>query len=204
MNAGNEESIRKRRESKRAKRSEEKRQRISERISKANQRWQKYSNIDYELVFFISRYYDRLPLCATCQNFFTTHQTHFLSDDPRASIDYAADAALRSSSHKTITMKEAAKARLIQDYDKQTDLIFHLCDTCLSKCKEIRTELKQLSATRKTPSFSNSPLIPPTVSPQRSPLSSPVAPLRSFDQLQAPSTPHQSNVTSSSECCLCS
>ncbi|CAF1231118.1 unnamed protein product [Adineta ricciae] len=169
VHKGSEESVRQRREEKRAKRSEEKKRKIDEKISQANQRWQKYSNIDYDLVFFISRYYDRLPLCSTCRNYFVTHQTHNLLDDPRASLDYVADEALRLSSNKNLTLKQAAKSRLIKDYDKQTDLIFHLCDECLSKCEQIRNELKQISAARKaspnvnitpainSPSFSSSP-----------------------------------------------
>jgi hypothetical protein len=154
-----EESIRKRRQNKRAKRSEEKKRKIEEKIFKANQRWQKYSNIDYELVFFISRYYDQLPLCSDCRNYFVTHQTQFLADDPRASLDYAADAILHSPSNKTMTMKQAAKSRLIRDYDKQTDIIFKLCDSCLTKCEQIRNELKQINLAQKMLNESNSPNI---------------------------------------------
>lgn len=156
---GSEESLRKRRQNKRDKRPEEKKRRIEERILKANERWQKYSNIDYELVFFISRYYDQLPLCSNCRNYFTTHQTQSLADDPRASLDYAADAVLHSPNNKTLTMKQAAKSRLIQDYDKQTDIIFNLCDTCLTKCEQIRNELKQINFAKKMSNESNSPNI---------------------------------------------
>ncbi|CAF4107991.1 unnamed protein product [Adineta steineri] len=157
MHKDSEESIRKRRDNKRMKRSEEKKRKIKEKISKANERWQKYSNIDYELVFFISRYYDQLPLCLNCRNYFITHQTQFLAEDPRASLDYAADAIIKSSNDKTITMKQAAKARLIKDYDKQTDIIFHLCDSCLTKCEQIRNELKQIRSTQKMSNELNSP-----------------------------------------------
>ncbi|CAF2520566.1 unnamed protein product [Rotaria sp. Silwood2] len=152
-----EESIRERRQKKRAKRSEEKKRKIEEKINKANQRWQKYSNIDYELVFFISRYYDQLPLCLNCRNYFTTHQVQFLADDPRASLDYAAEDVLRSSSNKTLTLKKAAKARLIKDYDKQTSIIFNLCDTCLTRCEQIRNELKQINYSQKMSNEFNSP-----------------------------------------------
>jgi hypothetical protein len=153
------ESVRKRRQNKRAKRSEEKKRKIEEKISQANQRWQKYSNIDYELVFFISRYYDQLPLCSNCRNYFVTHQTQFLAEDPRASLDYAADAVLHSPNNKTMTMKQAAKARLIHDYDKQSDIIFNLCDTCLTKCEQIHNELKQINFAQKLSNQSNSPNI---------------------------------------------
>ncbi|CAF0839919.1 unnamed protein product [Rotaria sordida] len=149
MHKGSEESVRERRQKKRTKRSEEKKRKIEEKVNKANQRWQKYSNIDYELVFFISRYYDQLPLCSNCRNYFTTHQTQFLADDPRASLDYAAEAILHSPNDKTLTLKKAAKARLIKDYDKQTNIIFNLCDTCLIKCEEIRNELKQINDAQK-------------------------------------------------------
>ncbi|CAF3496913.1 unnamed protein product [Rotaria sp. Silwood1] len=152
-----EESVRERRQQKRAKRSEEKKRKIEEKIKKANQRWQKYSNIDYELVFFISRYYDQLPLCSNCRNYFTTHQAQFLADDPRASLDYAAEDILRSSSNKTLTLKKAAKARLIKDYDKQTSIIFNLCDSCLTRCKQIRNELKQINYVQKMSNELNSP-----------------------------------------------
>ena len=162
---GSEESIRKNRQNKRAKRSEAKKRKIEERVQQANQRWQKYSNIDYELVLFISRYSDQLPLCSSCRNYFITHQTQVLTEDPRASIDYAADAVLHSPNHKTMTMKQAAKARLIQDYDKQSDILFNLCDTCLTKCEQIRNELKQINFTRKVLNESNdSPSLSPTIS----------------------------------------
>ena len=141
--------MRKRRQSKREKRSEEKKRKIEERVFKANQRWEKYSNIDYELVFFISRYYDQLPLCSDCRTYFISNQTQFLSEDPRASLDYAADVVLSSPNNKAMTMKQAAKARLIQDYDKQSDILFNLCDTCLQKCEQIRNELKEINFARK-------------------------------------------------------
>ena len=156
---GSEESVLQRRHSKRAKRSEEKKRKIEERIQKANQRWQKYSNIDYELVFFISRYYDQLPLCSNCRNYFITYRTQFLSEDPRASLDYAADAVLHSPSNKSITLKQAAKSKLIKDYDKQTDIIFNLCDACLTKCEQIRNELKQINSAQKLSNEPNSPSI---------------------------------------------
>jgi hypothetical protein len=156
---GSEESIRQRRQNKRAKRSEEKKRKIEDKVLRANQRWQKYSNIDYELVFFISRYYDQLPLCSNCQNYFITHQTQVLAEDPRASLDYAADAVLHSPSNQAMTMKQAAKARLIQDYDKQTDIIFNLCERCLNKCEQIRNELKQINFAQKMSHESNSPNI---------------------------------------------
>ena len=152
-----EESVRQRRQSKRSKRSADKKRRIEERVSGANQRWQKYSSIDYELIFFISRYYEQLPLCSACRNYFVTNRTHFLADNPRASLDYAADDALRSASQQSITLKQAAKARLIKDYDKQTDVIFHLCDSCLTKCKQIRNELKQMNFDKKTSGESSLP-----------------------------------------------
>jgi hypothetical protein len=160
--------VRERRHNKRAKRSEEKKRKIEEKISQANQRWQKYSNVDYELVFFISRYYDQLPLCSNCRNYFITQRTHFLSDDPRASLDYAADAVLHSPSNKSITLKQAAKARLIKDYDKQTDIIFNLCDTCLPKCEQIRNELKQINFAQKmtmtTPETQQQSIVSPSPS----------------------------------------
>jgi hypothetical protein len=70
-----------------------------------------------------------------------------------------------------MTMKQAAKARLIQDYDKQSDILFNLCDTCLTKCEQIRNELKQINFTRKILNESNdsptiSSPIPPSPSPQ--------------------------------------
>lgn len=173
MHKGSEESIRKRRTEKRAKRSEERQRRIHDKILQANQRWQKYSNIDYELVFFISRYYDQLPLCSNCLNYFVTHETQFLTDDPRASVDYAADEVLHSPSYKSMTLKQAAKSRLIKDYDKQTDIIFNLCDTCLTKCEQIRNELKQLNLTKKMFNESNSPAISP---PDSSSFSVPITP----------------------------
>ena len=154
-----EDAVRKRRQSKRSKRSEDKKRRIEARVSEANQRWQKYSSIDYELIFFISRYYEQLPLCSACRNYFVTNRTQFLADDPRASLDYAADDALRSASQQSITLKQAAKARLIKDYDKQTDVLFHLCDSCLTKCKQIRNELKQLNFDKKTSIGSSSPAV---------------------------------------------
>ncbi|CAF4285183.1 unnamed protein product, partial [Rotaria sordida] len=86
---------------------------------------------------------------SNCRNYFTTHQTQFLADDPRASLDYAAETVLHSPNNKTLTLKKAAKARLIKDYDKQTNIIFNLCDTCLIKCKEIRNELKQINDAQK-------------------------------------------------------
>ncbi|CAF4813605.1 unnamed protein product, partial [Rotaria socialis] len=58
IHKGSESSVSERRKKKHAKRSEEKKRKIEEKIYKANQRWQKYSTIDYELVLFISRYYD--------------------------------------------------------------------------------------------------------------------------------------------------
>ena len=146
---GDEESVCKRRNHKRAQRSEEKKRRIEEKVSTANQRWQKYSNVDYELVFFVSRYFDQLPLCSNCRNYFVTHRAQFLSEDPRASLDYAADSALQSASTKSLTLKEAAKARLIRDYDKQTDVIFNLCDNCLTACTRIRNDLKQMHSAEK-------------------------------------------------------
>ena len=149
VSAGSDESVRRRRQSKREKRPEEKKRKVEQKILQANQRWQKYSNIDYELVFFISRYYDQLPLCSNCRSYFTTQQTQFLSEDPRASLDYAADAVLNSPDNKTMTMKQAAKSRLIQDYDKQSDILFNLCDTCFRKCTEIRNELKEINFARK-------------------------------------------------------
>lgn len=48
-----------------------------------------------------------------------------------------------------MTMKQAAKAHLIQDYDKQSDILFNLCDTCLMKCEQIRNELKDINFARK-------------------------------------------------------
>ena len=119
----------------------------------------KYSNIDYELVLFISRYYDQLPLCSNCRNYFVTHRTQFLAEDPRASLDYAADVVLHSPTNEAMTMKQAAKARLIQDYDKQSDILFNLCDTCLNKCEQIRNELKQINFARKMVNESDSPTI---------------------------------------------
>ncbi|CAM4743809.1 unnamed protein product [Rotaria magnacalcarata] len=157
IHKGSESSVSERRKKKHAKRSEEKKRKIEEKIYNANQRWQKYSTIDYELVLFISRYYDQLPLCSNCRNYFVTNQTQFLADDPRASYDYAAEAVLLSSSNKTLTMKKAAKARLIKDYDKQTNVIFNLCDTCLVKCEQIRNELKQINSTKKISNETNSP-----------------------------------------------
>lgn len=144
-----EELIRQRREMKRSKRSEEKKRRIAEKVSNANQRWKKYSNIDYELVLFISRYFDQLPLCSSCRKYFITHRTDFLSENPRASIDYAAEEAMKLVAKKSLTLKQIAKTKLIQDYDKQTELMFHLCDSCLIKCEEIRNELKQRNIARK-------------------------------------------------------
>ena len=200
---GSEESIRKRRQNKRAKRSEEKKRKVDEKISKANQRWQKYSNIDYELVFFISRYYDQLPLCSSCRNYFITHQTQFLAEDPRASLDYAADAVLRSSSNKSITIKQAAKARLIKDYDKQTDIIFHLCETCLTKCELIHTELKQISFAQKMSNESNINMTRSEL--QQPPIVSSSLPSNMFnfdEHLVSPSPlnikDHQQNLTSES------
>ena len=152
---GDEESVRKRRYEKRAQRSEEKKRRIEEKVSNANQRWQKYSNVDYELVFFVSRYFDQLPLCSSCRNYFVTHRAQFLSEDPRASLDYAADTALRSASTKILTLKQAAKARLIRDYDKQTDVIFNLCDNCLNTCTRIRNDLKEINTAQKISSGSS-------------------------------------------------
>ena len=149
IHKGSEESIRQRREDKRAKRSEEKKRRIAERVSNANQRWQKYSNIDDELVLFISRYFDQLPLCSNCRKYFITHRTNVLLENPRASLDYAAEEAMKLVAKKSWSLKQIAKSKLIQDYDKQTELMFHLCDSCLNKCEEIRSELKQRNVTRK-------------------------------------------------------
>ncbi len=210
---GSEESIRKRRQNKRAKRSEEKKRKMEEKIFKANQRWQKYSNVDYELVFFISRYYDQLPLCSNCRNYFVTYQTQFLAEDPRASLDYAADDALHSPSNKTMTMKQAAKAKLIKDYDKQTDILFNLCDTCLSKCEQIHSELKQINLAQKMSNESSSPNINmmtmTTSGLQQQPIASPsLSPNVSNidDHLFSPISPsplntnlvHQQNITSPS------
>ncbi len=213
ISIGSEESIRKNRQNKRAKRSEEKKRKIEEKIQQANQRWQKYSNIDYELVLFISRYYDQLPLCSNCRNYFVTHQTQILAEDPRASLDYAADAVLHSPNHKTMTMKQAAKARLIQDYDKQSDILFNLCDTCLTKCEQIRNELKQINLAQKMLNESNSPNInmtfqqQPIVSPALSPnvsdvydhASSPIPPspldTNLIDQQKMTSTSPQTTIT---------
>lgn len=153
----NGESQRERRKKKLAKRSEEKKRKIKEKVSKANQRWQKYSNIDYELVFFIARYYDQLPLCSNCRSYFIAHQAQFLADDPRASLDYAAESVLRSSRVKSLTMKKAAKARLIKDYNNQTNIIFNLCDNCLSSCEKILNELKYINYTRKVSNDRNLP-----------------------------------------------
>ena len=149
IHKGSEESIRQRREDKRAKRSEEKKRRIAERVSNANQRWQKYSNIDDELVLFISRYFDQLPLCSNCRKYFITHRTNVLLENPRASLDYAAEEAMKLVTKKSSTLKQIAKSKLIQDYDKQTELMFHLCDSCLTKCAEIRNELKERNVARR-------------------------------------------------------
>jgi hypothetical protein len=119
-----------------------------------------------------------------------THQTQFLAENPRASIDYAADAAIRSASNKTITIKEAAKARLIQDYDKQTDIIFNLCDTCLNKCEQIRNELKQINLTQK---ISNSPNINMMTTPELQ-HPSPSSPMFNIDNHPFPPSPLNGNL----------
>lgn len=110
-----------------------------------------------------------MPLCSDCRSYFNTEQTQFLSEDPRASLDYAADAVLNSPNNKTMTQKQAAKSRLIQDYNKQSDLLFNLCDTCLRKSAQIRNELKEINFARKMSHLSDvSPiqdqLLSPTIS----------------------------------------
>jgi hypothetical protein len=104
-------------------------------------------------------------------------------------------------------MKQAAKARLIKDYDKQTDIIFHLCDTCLTKCERIRAELKQINDARKISNAPNinmmttatsgsqqQPIVPPSLSPNM---------FRGDEHLFSPSAlnvnfDHQQNLTSES------
>jgi hypothetical protein len=214
FSTGSEESIRKRRQNKRDKRSAEKKSKIEERILKANQRWQKYSNIDNELVLFISRYYDQLPLCSNCRNYFVTNRTQFLAEDPRASLDYAADAVLNSPNNKTMTMKQAAKARLIQDYDKQSDILFNLCDTCLKTCEQIRNELKERNFAQKMSNEGNSSniniramttpekqqqqqsFVSPSVSPTiSSPIPSSLLNTNLVQQQKINSTPPQNTIT---------
>ncbi|CAF0750510.1 unnamed protein product [Didymodactylos carnosus] len=147
VHKGSEETIRKRREKKRAKRSEAKKKKNEEKVIKANERWKKYTAIDYELALFISRYYDGLPLCIQCRTYFETKKTKFLGEQPNANDDYAAKEAIRNTTRKNMTPKQAA--RLIKDYDKQADILFNLCDNCLETCEEIRMDLKNINEENK-------------------------------------------------------
>jgi len=101
-------------------------------------------------------------------------------------------------------MKQAAKARLIKDYDKQTDIIFHLCDTCLTKCELIHAELKQINVAQKISNAPNTNMMTTATSGLQQ--QQPIVPPNMFRGDEHPFSPsalninfdHQQNLTSES------